>query len=170
VFLFLYRVSFDAPKSWWRERRGVHLTNLALVAMFGGLAALLGWTPVAVIHLAIIILASIAGVWLFSVQHRFESVEWMREADWTALRASLHGSSYLKLPRVLQWFTGNIGFHHVHHLLPRVPNYRLEECHNALLGLAGSVRTLTLGEALRAPSFALWDETLGRMVPFPRAA
>jgi omega-6 fatty acid desaturase (delta-12 desaturase) len=76
--------------------------------------------------------------------------------------------SYLKLPRLLQWFPGNIGFHHVHHLVPRVPNYRLEACHQALVARGGVARTLTLAGAVRAPSFALWDETRGRMVPFPR--
>ena len=84
------------------------------------------------------------------------------------MRAALNGSSYLKLPCVLQWLTGNIGFHHVHHLLPRVPNYRLPACHEALLAKAYPVRTLTLGDALRAPGFALWDEARGLMIPFPR--
>jgi acyl-lipid omega-6 desaturase (Delta-12 desaturase) len=112
--------------------------------------------------------ASIAGVWLFSVQHRFEDSEWLRKADWTPVRAALNGSSYLKLPAVLQWFIGNIGFHHVHHLLPRVPNYRLEACHETLIALGGAVRMLTIADAIRAPSFALWDETRGRVVPFPR--
>jgi acyl-lipid omega-6 desaturase (Delta-12 desaturase) len=83
------------------------------------------------------------------------------------VRASLAGSSYLKLPRVLQWFTGNIGFHHIHHLASRVPNYRLQECHEAVPAVASMVTTLTLREALAAPSFALWDEELGRMVRFP---
>jgi omega-6 fatty acid desaturase (delta-12 desaturase) len=168
VFLVLFRVPFDAPRAWRKERRGVHFTNLALAMMFSGLAVLLGWKQVLLVQLPIVILASIAGVWLFSVQHRFEDSEWLRQEQWTALRAALNGSSYLKLPRILQWFTGNIGFHHVHHLMPRVPNYRLQACHEALLALGGSVRTLTFAGALRAPSFALWDETHGRMVPFPR--
>jgi acyl-lipid omega-6 desaturase (Delta-12 desaturase) len=168
VFLLLYRLSFDTPKAARKERRGVYLTNLALAALLSGLVIVLGWGPVLLVQLAIMVLASIAGVWLFSVQHRFESVAWMREADWTPLRAALDGSSYLRLPRVLQWFTGNIGFHHVHHLLPRVPNYRLQECHEALLARAGGVQTLSFGDALRAPSFALWDEVHGRMIPFPR--
>ena len=115
------------------------------------------------------VLASIGGVWLFSVQHRFEECEWVREEHWSATRASLHGSSYLKLPRVLQWFTGNIGFHHVHHLLPRVPNYRLEACHEALLASGTETRAyVDAREALRAPLYALFDETRGQMVRFPR--
>ena len=168
VFLVLYRVPFDTPRNWRSERRGVYATNLALLAGLGSFGLLLGWGTLARVELPVMVFASIAGVWLFSVQHRFEDAEWMRQADWTALRASLHGSSYLELPRLLQWFPGNIGFHHVHHLVPRVPNYRLEACHAALAGRAGPVRRLSFIEALRAPSFALWDEVAARMTPFPR--
>lgn len=170
VFLLLYRVPFDTPKTWRKERRGVHLTNLSLAAMLSTLVALLGWEPVLVVQMPITIIASIIGVWLFSVQHRFETAEWVRDSEWTPVRAALNGSSCLKLPRLLQWFTGNIGFHHIHHLLPRVPNYRLEACHEALLARAGAVRVLTLGEAIRAPGYALWDEAHRRMVRFPRRA
>ncbi len=168
VFLLLFRFPWDAPRTWRKERRGVLFTNLALAAMFLGLAVLLGWKQVLLVQLPVMVLASIAGVWLFSVQHRFEDSEWLRQEQWTPLRAALNGSSYLRLPRILQWFTGNIGFHHVHHLMPRVPNYRLQACHEALLALGGTVRTLTLAGALRAPSFALWDEAHGRMIAFPR--
>ncbi len=167
LFLLLYRVPFDTPRAWRKERRGVHLTNLALFAMLTALILLLGLGPVLLVQLPIMVVASIAGVWLFSVQHRFEDSQWARQAEWSALDASLHGSSLLRLPRVLQWFTGNIGFHHVHHLSPRVPNYRLQACHDSTPGLQ-DVTTMTFRQALRAPSFALWDEARGRMVPFPR--
>jgi acyl-lipid omega-6 desaturase (Delta-12 desaturase) len=167
VFLFLFRVPFDAPRTWRKERRGVHFTNLALATIFSGLAVMVGWKQVLLVQLPVMVFASIAGVWLFSVQHRFEESEWFRQEQWTPLKAALNGSSYLQLPRVLQWLTGNIGFHHVHHLMPRVPNYRLQACHEALLARGGAVRTLTLADALRAPSFALWDEARSRMVPFP---
>jgi len=168
VFLVLFRFPYDAPRTWRKERRGVHLTNLALAAMFFGLAVLLGWKQVLLVQMPIMVFASIAGVWLFSVQHRFEDAEWFRQEQWTPLKAALNGSSYLRLPRVLQWFSGNIGFHHVHHLIPRVPNYRLQACHEAMLALGAAVRTVTLAGALRAPSFALWDEAHGRMIAFPR--
>ena len=168
VFLLLFRIPLDAPRTWRKERRGVYFTNLALAIMLAGLVALLGWRAVLLVQLPIMLFASVAGVWLFSVQHRFEDSEWLRQAEWTPSRAALNGSSYLKLPRLLQWFTGNIGFHHIHHLLPRVPNYRLEACHEALVAQGGVARTLTLAGAVRAPSFALWDETARRMVPFPR--
>jgi omega-6 fatty acid desaturase (delta-12 desaturase) len=167
VFLILFRFPLDAPRTWRKERRGVHFTNLALVILFLGLAILVGWKQVLFVQLPVAALAAIAGVWLFSVQHRFEETEWFRQEHWSPLKAALNGSSYLKLPHVLQWFTGNIGFHHVHHLMPRVPNYRLQACHEALLALGGSVQTLRFATALRAPSFVLWDEVRGRMVPFP---
>ena len=167
VFLLLFRIPLDAPRAWRKERRGVYLTDLALAIMLAGLAVLLGWRAVLLVQLPIMFFASIAGVWLFSVQHRFEDSEWLRQADWTHARAALNGSSYLKLPRILQWFTGNIGFHHIHHLLPRVPNYRLEACHEAFVAQGGTAPMLTIADALRAPSFALWDETGHHMIPFP---
>src|SRR5260221_5412680 len=130
------------------------------IVAWGGSAYLL-------IHLLVMVLTTIAGIWLFADQHRFEATEWTRQAQWTAIRASLSGSSYLKLPALLQWFTGNIGFHHVHHLLPRVPNYRLQDCHDVLEGRQTDIQTLSFGAALRAPSYALWDEAGQQMVPVP---
>jgi omega-6 fatty acid desaturase (delta-12 desaturase) len=108
-------------------------------------------------------IASIVGVWIFSVQHRFDAAVWLRQPGWTAEAASLQGSSYLDLPRVLQWFTANIGFHHVHHLNPRVPNYRLQACHQALPALQHA-QALTIWGGLRALSFVLWDERREEMV------
>ena len=167
VFLLLYRLPFDMPRGWKKERRSVQATNLALGAMLSGLGLTLGLGPVLMVQLPIMVLASIIGVWLFTVQHRFEESQWARQAEWSHAGASLHGSSCLRLPPLLQWFTGNIGFHHVHHLLPRIPNYRLQACHEAVPALAEGVTTLTLREALHAPSYALWDEDHGRMVRFP---
>ena len=167
VFVLLYRVPFDTAPSAKRERRSVLGTDLALAAVLGTMVLLLGAGPVLLVQGATIVPASIVGVWLFSVQHRFEEAQWARQAEWSAVGASLDGSSYLRLPRVLQWFTGNIGFHHIHHLSSRVPNYRLQECHTARPELS-RVTTLTLREALTAPCFALWDEQAGHMVRFPR--
>lgn len=164
IFLVLYRLPFDAPKSWVRERRHVQLTNAGLVLLLGGLGLTLGFGAVASVQLPVMVLAAMAGAWLFSVQHRYEHVIWARRPEWTFARAALQGSSYLRMPRLLQWFSGNIGFHHVHHLSPRIPNYRLEECHRALPGLA-AVPVLTLRGGLRASRFLLWDEERGRMVP-----
>jgi acyl-lipid omega-6 desaturase (Delta-12 desaturase) len=163
VFFLLYRLPFDMPKSWTHERRALALTNLALLGLYGGLGWLLGF------DVPIMALAAIIGVWLFGVQHRFEGVYWARHAEWNATDAALRGSSYLRLPRVLQWFTGNIGFHHLHHLNPRIPNYRLEDCHKTIPRL-NQVKTLTFWDALlRAPRFMLWDEEHQAMVTISQA-
>jgi omega-6 fatty acid desaturase (delta-12 desaturase) len=166
VFLLLYRVPFDTPPAWPRERASVFATDLGLAALFTVLVLLLGAGPVALVQVPTIVIAAILGVWLFSVQHRFENAVWLRQEDWSATNAALFGSSHLKLPRVLQWFSGNIGFHHIHHLLPRVPNYRLEECHRACAAQVPGTSSLTLGQALRAPGFVLWDEARARLVRF----
>jgi omega-6 fatty acid desaturase (delta-12 desaturase) len=106
-----------------------------------------------------------AGVWLFYVQHQFEGVNWQRHSEWDYTAAALEGSSFYKLPRVLQWFSGNIGFHHIHHLSPRIPNYNLERCHNAD-ALFRRVKTLTLRASLKSLTFRLWDEPNQRLVGY----
>jgi omega-6 fatty acid desaturase (delta-12 desaturase) len=165
VFLLLYRLPFDTPREWTRERRSVWLTNAALAAMFGTLVVLLGWRDVALVHLPIMTVSSILGVWLFSLQHRFETAHWARKGEWSPLDASLLGSSWFALPRPLHWLTGNIGFHHVHHLNPRVPNYRLAAAHRSVHAL-WPVPPLSLLGGLRAPWLTLWDEASGRLVRF----
>lgn len=165
VFMVLYRVPFDTPRRWVRERRSVHLTNAALLALFGTLALLLGWQEVLMVHMPVMIVASILGVWLFSLQHRFETARWTRRNAWNASDASMEASSWFGLPSVLHWVTGNIGFHHVHHLNPRVPNYRLGAAHDAVHAL-WPVEPLSLMGGLRAPWLTLWDEANGRLVSF----
>ena len=166
VFMLLYRVPFDAAKEWRYERRAVYLTNIGLICLIGGLGLAIGFDRVAAVQLPVMVVASIIGVWLFSIQHRFEGTLWAPNAEWSFAAAALHGSSHLHLPRILQWFTGNIGFHHAHHLNPRIPNYRLEECHNALPDLQ-SAPILTLRSAVTTLHYALWDGERGRMVPCP---
>jgi len=165
VFLVIYRFAFDTPKDWQKERMAVHANNAILLAAFVGLGLLLGFGNVLAVHLPIVIAMSIIGVFLFSVQHRFEETLWMRGDAWNAVDASLKGSSFLKLPRVLQWFTGNIGFHHIHHLNSRIPNYRLQACHEAIPELR-AVPEMTLGMAFANGANALWDEAGERMVSF----
>ncbi len=168
VFLILYRIPFETPRAWAQERAAVYLTNLGVGLCLLGLVLGLGIWPVLLIQVPIIAIAAIIGVWLFSIQHRFEDALWSRGSEWSAVAASVQGSSFLHLPAVLRWFSGNIGYHHVHHLVPRVPNYRLRACHEACADLFGGATVLTLREALAAPSFALWDEATRRMMPFPR--
>ncbi len=166
VFLLLYRIPFDTPLSWRREWYSVFLTDAGIVAILAALAFQFGIGPVALVHLPTISVAAIIGMWIFSVQHRFEGAVWSRQDGWTAAGAAMQGTSHLKLPRILQWFSGNIGFHHIHHLTPLVPNYRLEACHKACASILAAAPSLTLVQALRAPSYALWDETTERMVRF----
>jgi omega-6 fatty acid desaturase (delta-12 desaturase) len=126
---------------------------------------LLGWQQVLLVHLPVMAVASILGVGLFSLQHRFETARWMEKRNWSFVEAALHGSSWLCLPSLLQWLTGNIGFHHVHHLNPRVPNYRLSEAHRAVQAV-WPVPPLSLRDGLRALRLTLWDEAVGRLVRF----
>ena len=164
-FVMLYRVPFGTPAGWRAERRSVYWTNALLLAAFAGAGLLLGFGRVAMVQGPIIVVAAIVGVWLFAVQHRFADTLWLGEANWDFTTAALEGSSYLRLPRVLNWFTGNIGYHHVHHLAPRVPNYRLRACHNAVPAL-GAVPPLSLGCALKSVRLALWDEDRRRLIRF----
>ncbi|HEY4133886.1 MAG TPA: fatty acid desaturase [Alphaproteobacteria bacterium] len=168
VFMLLYRFPFDTPAAWRREKRAVYLTDLALLAICLGLGFAFGFERMAVVQISVMACAAIIGVWLFSVQHRFENTHWARESDWTSDDAALHGSCYLRLPGILRWFTGNIGFHHIHHLNPRIPNYRLAACQKANPALHGTP-TLSLGDGLRAWRYTLWDEERQRMVSFAMA-
>jgi acyl-lipid omega-6 desaturase (Delta-12 desaturase) len=167
VFLLLYRFSFDTPAAWKRERRSVHITNAGLVVVFGTLIYFFGWQNVLLVHLPAAATAAIVGVWMFSLQHRFEDALWARDGVWSAQDASIAGSSHLVLPKVLQWFTGNIGYHHIHHLDPGVPNYRLEACHRSDPRF-GAAPKVTLWQGLSAMRYCLWDEQNQRLIPLPR--
>jgi len=165
VFIILYRVPFDTPAKWAKERRAVYWLNAAVVALVCALGLAVGFAPVLMVQLPVMVVASIIGVWLFAVQHRFEDSRWARQQQWSFSGASLEGSSVLKLPKVLQWFTGNIGFHNVHHLAPRIPNYRLERCYQEVDVLRQET-PLTLRSAMSAIRLALWDEERQRLVRF----
>ena len=108
------------------------------------------------------------GVWLFYVQHQFEDVYWETGEDWSYADAALRGSSYLKLPKVLQFFTGNIGLHHVHHLSARIPNYNLQRAHDDN-PIFHDVSTITFADGIRAVRLKLYDEERRRMVTFAQA-
>lgn len=167
IFILLYRLPFDTPASFRRERRSVYLLNLALIGMFALLIAIFGARSVALVQLPAMVMAAIAGIWLFAVQHRFENAQWTKAEEWNFNQASLSGTSYLKLPLVLRWFSANIGLHHIHHLRPGIPNYRLQACQDAFFEETKTVTVLTLYDAFKAPNYALWDEASDRMVPFP---
>jgi acyl-lipid omega-6 desaturase (Delta-12 desaturase) len=151
-----------------RLRHSVLGTDLALLVIIGGLCWLIGWQSFLIVWAPSAILAGSIGIWLFYVQHQFEDAYWQSAADWSYSEAALRGSSYLKLPRIMQFFTGNIGLHHVHHLNARIPNYNLQRAHDEN-PVFHQVPTLTLGDALRTVRLKLWDEELGKLVTFAQA-
>jgi len=149
----------------FRERMSVHVTNLLILLVAFGMSRFMGWKAYVILQAILISFAGSAGVWLFYVQHQFEDVYWERREGWDYFKAALQGSSFYKLPRILQWFSGNIGFHHIHHLSPRIPNYHLEKCHRSE-PLFQSVKAVTLLSSLKSFSFRLWDEQRRKMVGY----
>jgi omega-6 fatty acid desaturase (delta-12 desaturase) len=152
-----------------RIRNSVRLTNLALAVLTAALCWLVGWQTILLIQAPIVVVAGGVGVFLFFVQHQFDGTYWESAESWTYVDAALRGSSYLKLPKVLQFFTGNIGFHHVHHLSARIPNYNLQAAHERSR-LFDNVPVLTLRDGLRATRLKLWDEDRRQLVTFAHAA
>jgi omega-6 fatty acid desaturase (delta-12 desaturase) len=165
LFLFLIRERFPSSGAEARERHSVYWTNLAILGVAGGMSWIFGIKSYVLIQLMIMMVAGSAGVWLFYVQHQFEGVYWERADDWDYTKAALQGSSFYKLPKVLQWFSGNIGFHHIHHLSPRIPNYHLEKCHKAE-PLFQTVKPITLFSSLKSFTFRLWDEQRRKLVGY----
>lgn len=165
-FVIKHRVPFDLPLAWKKEWASVLLNNLMLLIAVAVCGLTFGWYTLLLVHLPVVVVAGALGVWLFYVQHIFEHAYWSRQKNWDSNQAAVSGSSYYDLPRVLHWFTGNIGYHHIHHLAPRIPNYRLRDAFesNALLQLAPR---LTLRTSLECARMKLWDEDGGRMVGFP---
>jgi omega-6 fatty acid desaturase (delta-12 desaturase) len=163
VYMFLINNRFVNGKANARERFYVYWTNLGIVVMAIIASVVIGLKAYLLIQLPIIIIAGTAGVWLFYVQHQFEGVYWARHENWDFQHAALQGSSFYRLPKVLQWFSGNIGFHHVHHLSSRIPNYYLESCHEALPEFQ-NVKPLTLWASFKCMKYRLWDEENNKLV------
>jgi omega-6 fatty acid desaturase (delta-12 desaturase) len=151
-----------------RMRHSVLGLDVVLVAVIGGLCALIGWQDFLLVWALPALLAGSVGIWLFYVQHQFEDAYWRPGSDWSFADAALRGSSYLKLPKVLQFFTGNIGLHHVHHLNARIPNYSLQRAHDEN-PIFDRVPTLSLRDALATVKLKLWDEERGKLVTFAEA-
>jgi acyl-lipid omega-6 desaturase (Delta-12 desaturase) len=151
-----------------RLRHSVMLTDLALFVVVGALILLLGPVDFLLAWLPAALIAGGAGIFLFYVQHQYEDVYWERHAEWSFAAAALEGSSYLKLPAVLQFFTGNIGLHHVHHMSSQIPNYNLQRAHDEVPAFH-TAPVFTLREAAKLTRLKLWDEEQGRMVTFAAA-
>lgn len=163
LFMSLVTHRFVRYKANRAERLSVYGTNVAIVAMALLVSWAIGWKAYLAIQLPIMFVAQVMGIWLFYVQHQFEETYWAPEGEWDYVTAAVAGSSYYRLPRVLEWVTGNIGFHHVHHLSPKIPNYLLRRCHEENPQFH-RVKTLTIWESIRTFSLKLWDEENRRLI------
>ncbi len=163
--LFVIQQRFPSAQANPRERRSVHWMNLTILGMAAALSLIYGLAGYLLIQMTALAVAGGAGVWLFYVQHQFEGVYWERSEEWDYTTAALQGSSFYKLPKVLQWFSGNIGFHHIHHLSSRIPNYNLERCHRSH-PMFRDVKPVTLISSLKSFTLRLWDERLKKLVGY----
>jgi len=168
LFVVRQRFTGGVSRSWRRERLSVHATNVGLLTVLAVASWTIGTRSFLLIEAPIVVLAAAMGTWLFYIQHQYERAYWRPDGTWDFTRSALEGSSYYRLPSVLQWFTGNIGFHHIHHLNSRIPNYHLAACYAAEPAFRQAV-TLGLWQSLECSSLKLWDERLQRMVGFPEA-
>ena len=146
-----------------RIKRSTIVTNIALLLVIGGLCLLIGWKAFVLVEAPFVFLAGGTGIWLFYVQHQFDGVYWERTDDWSYEDAAVKGSSYLKLPKVLQFFTGNIGLHHAHHLSAKIPNYYLQRAHDGI-PMLHKARTMSFWDGIRATRFKLIDEEGNRLL------
>lgn len=163
LFTLFFRITRRERSA--KEKLYTHLTTVAIIGIIIGLSFWIGLGAYLLIQIPVLYIAAVHGTWLFYVQHQYEDVKWARGKEWDYKTMAMEGSSFLKLPKVLQWFTGNIGFHHIHHLSPRIPNYRLEKCYNENETFHIE-KPLTFFSALKSLKFRLWDERNKRLVGF----
>ncbi|MBL9078279.1 MAG: fatty acid desaturase [Planctomycetes bacterium] len=163
LVLFVVLQRFPRADAKPHERHNVWWMNGALAGLLFAMSLWMGFPTFLVLQLVVLAVAGAGGVWLFYLQHQFEDAYWERGPDWDYADAALRGSSFFKLPRVLQWFSGNIGFHHVHHLSPRIPNYNLERCHESD-PMFHEVKPMTLWSSLRSLRLRLWDEASKKLI------
>jgi omega-6 fatty acid desaturase (delta-12 desaturase) len=167
-FCVLQRFPWGLPATWNRERLSIYGTNVLLAVVFSAAVWILGPGTLLKLHLPVVALASSVGSWLFFVQHQFNPTFWLRDPEWDFHRAAIEGSSFLDLPQPLRWLTANIGYHHIHHLDSRIPNYSLAACHASHFELQSAER-LTLADGIRCTRLKLWDETSRQMITFRQA-
>ncbi len=166
-FVIMMRLPMFARAEWKRERRSMLMTNVAIALLVWAMVTLVGWRDLLLVQGPVTVIASTVGMWMFYVQHQFEDTYWAPDGEWDFARAALEGSSYYALPDVLAWFTGYIGYHHIHHLSPLVPSYRLVECHRST-ALFNSVRHISFRDGFSCARLALWDEDTRRLVRWPQ--
>lgn len=163
MFLFAHRIPTKAARK--KDKLSVYITNVAILAVIVIASLTIGLRTYVAVQLPIILIAGMIGIWMFYVQHQYEDVYWAHHEDWDRIKSALEGSSYYKLPKVLQWFTGNIGYHHIHHLRARIPNYNLEKCYKEVPEMR-TVRPITIKTSLKSLACHLWDEQSRKMVSF----
>jgi omega-6 fatty acid desaturase (delta-12 desaturase) len=162
-FLIKHRLPIDIPRSWKREWKSIMWTNFAVLIIVVVAWQLIGLKAFLMVQLPITLFAGAIGMWLFYVQHQFEDTYWKNHEEWDFHRAGIEGSSFYDLPAILHWFTGNIGFHHIHHLASRVPNYNLQRCYKELPELH-EVTRLSVLESVKCAHLQLWNEELGKLI------
>ncbi len=163
LFAVLYR--FTKKYMSLREKAYVYLTNIALAGVIALVIWAIGWKAYLLIQLPVLYIATVHGVWLFYVQHQFRHVIWTDTGNWDYMTVALKGSSLFKLPGILNWFTGNIGYHHIHHLSPAIPNYNLRRCHREN-SIFREVKPITFMSAFESLLLRLWDEKRGMLITF----
>ncbi len=165
LFVLKFRLPLDMLRKRWRLLPGVLVTNLAIGAVVAAVGLVVGYAEFAMVQVPVTMIAASIGVWLFFVQHQFEATYWARADEWDFHKAAVRGSSYYELPRVMRWFTANIGIHHVHHLCSRIPNYRLQDCLKQVPELR-RINRITLRDSVKCVRLTLWDEERRRLVSF----
>jgi omega-6 fatty acid desaturase (delta-12 desaturase) len=164
-FLFIIGNRFTKKGMDKKGRLSVYITNAGLLIFVISMSLLIGVKAFLLIQFPIISVAGIFGIWLFYVQHQFDPSYWSRNDTWDYQKVAMEGSSYYKLPRILQYFSGNIGFHHIHHLSPLIPNYNLSQCHRENSIFSG-IKPLTFWQSFRTLTFRLWNEKTHEMISF----
>lgn len=165
MFLLLHR--YPIPRYGKKETLSVIWANLAILAIAVGMSLAIGWQAYLMIQLPVLWMAGAFGIWLFYIQHQFEETYWERDPEWNYVASALLGASFYKLPGILQWFSGNIGYHHIHHLSPRIPNYNLDRAHENSPVIQKWARKIDFGQGYRAIRLKVWDEPIRQMRGFP---
>jgi omega-6 fatty acid desaturase (delta-12 desaturase) len=169
LYLISYRVVRQGEQATRAARLSVHITNLGIALWMAGLTVMIGARAFIMVELPLLLLVSFITGWFFVLQHQFEGIYFKREASWDFRDASLLGAAYMKMPAVLEWLSGYISYHHVHHSAPRVPYYHLPLAHRAVESLR-QVKPLTVRAGWRAMWLTLWDEQGERFVGFDAIA
>lgn len=169
IYMFLIMHRLTVPKYGKKQTMSVVWTNLALLAVAAAWSLAIGWEAYLLIQLPVIWIGGAMGIWMFYLQHQFEETYWERDPEWNYVASALLGASFYRLPKLFAWFTGNIGFHHIHHLSPRIPNYYLDKAHENSTLIQKWARQIDFGEEWNVVRMKVWDEPLRKMRGFPKA-